>query len=224
MAGDPFVRWISRGEHERAVHWMRAGVAMARRRETVIDQPRIGGRSGEEPTATVRLVCAELHLVEAALAGDDALARALGHAVVVGWATFTTALQGTRDALAADPEAAAWGARLFVAGDPPELVGWGGFKGPPNDGVVELGYEIAEARRGRGLATAATRGMLAEAFSDERVRAVIAHTLPERNASNRVLEKAGFEFDADAQERGEAVWRFALTRPRRAAEAYAARP
>ncbi len=150
---------------------------------------------------------------EAALAGDDALAKALGHDVVAGWATFTEALQPTRDALAANPSGSAWGARFFVARDPLELVGWGGFKGPPKDGVVEVGYEIAEARRGRGLATAATRAMLAEALADERVTAVIAHTLPERNASNRVLEKAGFRSDGEAQEDDEVVWRFSLTRP-----------
>jgi RimJ/RimL family protein N-acetyltransferase len=161
----------------------------------------------------IRLVRAELHLMEAALAGDDRLARALGHDVVAGWATFTEALQLTRDALAANPGGSAWGVRFFVARDPPELVGWGGFKGPPKDGVVEVGFEIAEARRGRGLATAATRAMLAEAFADERVTAVIAHTMPERNASNRVLEKAGFRFGGEAQEDDEVVWRFSLTRP-----------
>jgi [ribosomal protein S5]-alanine N-acetyltransferase len=157
----------------------------------------------------VRLVRADLHLMDAALAGDKSLARALGHAVVPGWATFTAALRRARDALAADPAGAAWGARLFVAGDPPELVGWGGFKGPPADGVVELGYEIAASRRGRGLATAATRAMLAEAFAEARVTTVIAHTRPERNASNRVLEKTGFRYDGEAEENGRPVWRFA---------------
>jgi [ribosomal protein S5]-alanine N-acetyltransferase len=156
----------------------------------------------------VRLVRAEVALMDAALAGDEALARALGHAVVPGWVTFAGALQGTRDALVANPQSSAWGARFFVAGNPPELVGWGGFKGPPKDGVVELGYEIAERRRGRGLATAATRAMLAEAFSTQEVTRVIAHTLPERNASTRVLEKAGFRFDGDDQEDGEYVWRW----------------
>jgi ribosomal-protein-alanine N-acetyltransferase len=156
----------------------------------------------------IRLVRAELHLMDAALAGDDSLARALGHDVVAGWATFTEALQPTRDSLAANPNGSAWGARFFVAGDPQELVGWGGFKGPPKDGVVELGYEIAEGRRGRGLATAATEAMLAEAFADERVTAVIAHTLAERNASNRVLEKAGFQYDGEVQRDGEIAWRF----------------
>ena len=161
----------------------------------------------------VRLVRAELHLMDAALAGDEVLAEALGHRVVPGWVTFTEALGPTRDAVAADPSGSTWGTCFFVAGDPPELVGWGGFKGPPRDGVVELGYEIAESRWGRGLATAATRAMLAEAFADDEVTLVIAHTLPERNASNRVLEKAGFVYDGEAREGGEVVWRFSHARP-----------
>jgi RimJ/RimL family protein N-acetyltransferase len=55
--------------------------------------------------------------------------------------------------------------------------------------------------------------MLAEAFADPGVTAVIAHTLPERNASNRVLEKAGFRFAGPEVEGGEEVWRFQLDRP-----------
>jgi [ribosomal protein S5]-alanine N-acetyltransferase len=160
----------------------------------------------------VRLFRAELHLMDAALAGDDKLARALGHAVVTGWAMYTGALERTRDALATDPGASGWGARFFVSGNPPELVGWGGFKGPPRYGVVELGYEIAATRRGRGLATAATRAMLTEAFADERVTTVITHTLPEPGASTRVLEKAGFGYDGKDQEDGRLVWRYSRTR------------
>jgi RimJ/RimL family protein N-acetyltransferase len=160
----------------------------------------------------ITLVRADLHLMEAALAGDDSLARALGHEVVAGWATFTQALKPARDALVDNPDGSAWGSRFFVADHPPELVGWGGFKGRPEDGVVELGYEIAESRRGRGLATAATQAMLLEAFADERVTTVIAHTLPEGNASNRVLEKAGFQYEGEARENEEVVWRFSTKR------------
>jgi ribosomal-protein-alanine N-acetyltransferase len=159
----------------------------------------------------IRLVRATAELLDAAIAGDAALARALGHDIVPGWATFTDALARTRDALAAGPPDTPWGPRLFVSGDPPELVGWGGFKGPPRDGVVELGYEIAESRRGRGLATAAVRAMVDEALADGGVRGVVAHTLPERNASNRVLEKAGFRFDAQVAA-GRTVWRYSLVR------------
>lgn len=51
--------------------------------------------------------------------------------------------------------------------------------------------------------------MVAEAFAADQVDEVIAHTLPERNAANRVLEKVGFRLD----QAGDAtVWRFSLTR------------
>ena len=161
----------------------------------------------------IRLVRADVELLDAAIAGDRPLARALGHDAVSGWATFREALRPTRDALREGSGDTTWGPRFFVAGDPPELVGWGGFKGPPREGVVELGYEIAESRRERGLATAAVRAMVAEAFADDRVDAVIAHTLAERNASNRVLEKVGFRFDGETRERDTPVWRYALARP-----------
>jgi ribosomal-protein-alanine N-acetyltransferase len=157
----------------------------------------------------MRLVRATVPLMDAALAGDDALAEALGHRVVTGWATFREALPRTRDALVREPD---WGSRLLVSGDPPELVGWGGFKGAPDDGVIEIGYEIAEERQGRGLATAAAGAMVQEAFADPAVTKVIAHTLPEPNASNRVLEKAGFAHDGEVSEDGEVVWRYARVR------------
>jgi [ribosomal protein S5]-alanine N-acetyltransferase len=160
----------------------------------------------------IRLVPAEVNHLEAALAGDDALAAILGHRVVPGWVTFSEALEPARDAVASAGSDARWGTRLFITDHPQELVGWGGFKGPPNDGVVEIGYEIAQARQGRGLATAAARSMVAEAFADDSVTAVIAHTLAERNASNRVLDKAGFHLDDELEEDGQPIWRFRLDR------------
>jgi [ribosomal protein S5]-alanine N-acetyltransferase len=176
--------------------------------------PRPRGSYPGDVRDPIRLVRPDPDLLGAALQGDDALARATGYDVVAGWATFRDALQPKRDALDAQPDASAWGPRFFVTGNPPELVGWGGFKAPPADGVVELGYEIAESRQGRGLATAATRAMVAEAFADAQVSVVIAHTLPERNASNRVLEKVGFRFDGAVREGDKPVWRFSLARPR----------
>ncbi|HWI22783.1 MAG TPA: GNAT family protein [Baekduia sp.] len=160
----------------------------------------------------IKLIRPGVELLDAAVAGDAELAQALGNDVVPGWSTFVEALRITRDAQVADPGALTWGARLFVGGEPPELVGWGGFKGPPRDGIVELGYEIAESRQGRGFATAAVQAMVAEALTDDQVAVVIAHTLPEANASNRVLIKAGFSFEGEAYEGDTAVWRYSLGR------------
>jgi RimJ/RimL family protein N-acetyltransferase len=161
----------------------------------------------------VRLVRPGLALLEAAAEGDDALAARLGVPVAPGWVSFGDALLHTRDRVAADPGDPRWGACFFVATEPEELVGWGGFKGAPDTaGRVEIGYEIAPARQGRGLATAAAGAMVADAFADPAVRRVIAHTLPEPNASNHILGKLGFRFDGDALERGKPVWRWALPR------------
>jgi RimJ/RimL family protein N-acetyltransferase len=162
----------------------------------------------------MRLVPAELPLLEAALESDEALGRELGGVEVApGWeGGEPEAVRFTRDAVAADPESVRWGTRLFIDGDPETIVGWGGFKGPPKRGTIELGYAIAPDHRGQGLATRAVRELVAEAHEAGEVRSVIAHTLPEHNASTRVLEKSGFAFDGEDEEDGQQVWRWRLRR------------
>jgi [ribosomal protein S5]-alanine N-acetyltransferase len=161
----------------------------------------------------VRLVTPGLALIEAAIAGPQPLERALGCEVAEGWDVFPESLPRARDHLAADPARARWGMRLFLAGEPPTLVGWGGFKGMPRDGTVELGYAVAPSWEGRGIATAAVNAMLDEAFADPEVLAVIAHTLAEPGPSPRVLEKAGFAHaGAIAEGDDGVVWRYRLER------------
>ena len=46
----------------------------------------------------------------------------------------------------------------------------------------------------RLIACDSAAGLLAIAFAHPRIRAVDAHTRPERNASTRVLERNGFAF------------------------------
>lgn len=62
--------------------------------------------------------------------------------------------------------------------------------------MATLGYTVAEAMQGRGIATEAVRQAIRIAFGEgglglERVEAVAA---VENGASRRVLEKAGFQF------------------------------
>ena len=73
------------------------------------------------------------------------------------------------------------------------VVGKCGFKGPPAaDGVVEIAYGVSPEHQGKGYATEAAQSMTDYAFSSGEVRVVRAHTLPEANASTRVLTKCGF--------------------------------
>ena len=74
------------------------------------------------------------------------------------------------------------------------VIGRCGFKGPPGaDGVVEIAYGVAPEHQGKGYATEAAAALTTYAFSNAQVRVVRAHTLPEPNASTRVLTKCGFE-------------------------------
>ena len=74
------------------------------------------------------------------------------------------------------------------------VVGRCGFKGPPAaDGVVEIAYGVAPEHQGKGYATEAAAALAGYALSHEQVRVVRAHTLPQPNASTRVLTKCGFQ-------------------------------
>jgi len=72
-------------------------------------------------------------------------------------------------------------------------VGTCGFKSAPRDKRVEIAYFTFPEFEGRGLATAMARELVAIAQRHEPGVVVAAQTLPERNASHRVLEKLGFE-------------------------------
>lgn len=160
----------------------------------------------------VHLVPATAPLLDAALAGDDALAAAIGAPVAPGWAGFPEALPALRDAAPAGAppdDAEHWGSHLFLAGDPTTVVGLGGFYGPPSpDGTVEIGYAVAPAHQGRGLATAAV-DLLVEQAAAAGVEDVLAHTLAEENASVAVLRRAGFALDGTEVDPDEGeVWRW----------------
>ena len=73
------------------------------------------------------------------------------------------------------------------------VIGSAGFKGPPDStGVVEIAYGIVPSYQGQGYATEAAAALVGFAFAHGQVRLVRAHTLPEPNASTRVLLKCGF--------------------------------
>jgi RimJ/RimL family protein N-acetyltransferase len=123
-------------------------------------------------------------------------------------------MQPAYEYLKSHPEAANWWTYLFIHEADQKLIGLGGYKGPPTeDGSVELGYAIAPAYRQKGLATEAARGMLEYAFSNPAVKRVVAHTLPEPNASTRVLERIGMKhLGAIEDPQDGVIWRWRVSR------------
>lgn len=153
----------------------------------------------------MRIAPVTLAQLEAYARDPDEFAALIGSRVPAGWPEFPEGLEFTAATLRERPEQAGWWMHLFFVDD--VLVGSGGFVGPRDDGVVEIGYEVAPEYRGNGYATAAARAMIAKA--QPHVHTVIAHTLAQRNPSTAVLEKVGFRFvgeQADPEEG--AVWRW----------------
>lgn len=70
-------------------------------------------------------------------------------------------------------------------------VGGVGFKGPPRDGRVEIGYGLAPSARGQGYAGEALTALLVVS-ADLGVATVLADTTADNLPSQRTLVSAGF--------------------------------
>jgi RimJ/RimL family protein N-acetyltransferase len=70
-------------------------------------------------------------------------------------------------------------------------IGGIGFKSPPQDGEVEVGYGLVPSARGHGYASEALTAALTVAFSHG-VATVVAETTHDNIASQRTLIAAGF--------------------------------
>ena len=116
----------------------------------------------------------------------------------------------TREFLGPRGAASAWGAFLAAEPGTRAVVGTCAYKGPPDwDGVVEIAYFTFPPCEGRGVATAMAGGLIQRAAASGLVRTVRAHTLPQRNASGRVLEKLGFRFVGEVVDPEDGpVWRW----------------
>jgi RimJ/RimL family protein N-acetyltransferase len=99
---------------------------------------------------------------------------------------------------------------LPCAGAAPVLIGLGGFKGPPRNGRVDIGYSVLNQFQRQGYATEAVAGLIAFAFGQQDIDEVGAETLPSLAASIGVLKKNGFRLVGPGAEEG--IIRFALTR------------
>jgi RimJ/RimL family protein N-acetyltransferase len=168
-------------------------------------------------TARLRLVACELEHFEAILGDERRLASLLRVTPAEGWLGFPAAQEAMRPSyehLKRHPSVAGWWTYLFVHKGDAVLIGLGGFKGPPGEGgVVEIGYALAPAYRGAGLASEAARAMIGYAFSHTEVGSVVAHTLPEKSASTRVLERVGLEHVGTVHDPEDGqVWRWSIDR------------
>jgi [ribosomal protein S5]-alanine N-acetyltransferase len=105
---------------------------------------------------------------------------------------------------AARPEDERFGIWLIIERATNAIVGDIGFLGPPDHGVVELGFSVIPDQRRRGFATEATRALVAWASQEPGVLRVIARCDIDNVVSIRVLEAAGLGRQGEAD--GHILW------------------
>lgn len=148
-------------------------------------------------TERLFLVPANLPMLEA-IADEDwsTLSTLLGGVdFAEHWLHFPEAMIWMRDFLREHEADLSWWNFLMIHRRDVRLIGTCGYKGTPSSsGEVEIGYEIAKRYEGQGLATEAARALVENAFSFDSVKRITAHTLAEKNASNHLLQKLGFQY------------------------------
>ena len=166
-------------------------------------------------TPRLRLVAQTAELARAEIGDPAGFVRLLDADVPAGWPpplndqdSRTWALH----ALEANPDAVGWVLwyLLKAEGSRPPAIGVAGFKGPPVDGVCEVGYSVMPDQQRQGYATEAVQALLHRAFGFPEVSTVLAHTFPELLPSIGVMKKCGFTLDGPGEEAG--TVRYGLTR------------
>lgn len=151
----------------------------------------------EIASSRLRLIALDPEL--ARLQRDDRLAffQALGVEIEPSWPPELmdkNALQWAAVRPTVAPEVLGWHAWVYISPVLNRLVGCGGYKGPPDaNGSVEIGYSMLQSYREQGLATEGVMTLLEWGYGHDSVKFVKAVTRADRDASHRVLEKAGFQ-------------------------------
>jgi [ribosomal protein S5]-alanine N-acetyltransferase len=166
-------------------------------------------------TPRLTLIPASAADLQAELSSRKELEASLGARVPESWPPLyfdEDAVRYSLHAIATNPGTERWWFHYFIlrGADGDTLIGAGGYKGPPADGCVEIGYSIVPEQQRRGLASEAASGLIAHAFSHQGVERVRAETLPELAGSIGVLRRCGFAFVGVGSEPG--VIRYELTR------------
>jgi [ribosomal protein S5]-alanine N-acetyltransferase len=106
------------------------------------------------------------------------------------------------------PRAAPWGAYLARAEDG-RIAGLCCFKAEPDSGQAEIAYATLPSLEGQGIGRSMVAALV-EIGRTAGAERLIAHTLPQPNASTRVLERSGFIFEGEAIDPEDGlVWRWA---------------
>ena len=90
------------------------------------------------------------------------------------------------------------------------LIGFCGLQPLPETGEIEIGWWLARAYWGRGLATEAARTALRDGRERIGLQRIVAIAQPANTASIGIMRKLGMRFERMTESRGIAVTKYAI--------------
>jgi [ribosomal protein S5]-alanine N-acetyltransferase len=148
-------------------------------------------------TQRLELLPCSLEVAQAAANLDKSLVQQLlGVQVPDDWyqADVKDILPNYIQILKDQPSQLGWGIWLIIHQEKSTLIGDLGFSGNLTfEKTVEIGYGILPPYRQQGYATEATQALVDFAFSQLRVKKIIAHCPVNHIASIRILQKLGMQ-------------------------------
>lgn len=159
-------------------------------------------KSGRLRTNRLELTAATLDHISAEMESPEHLARLLETRLESGWPPGEYDRDAQEFFVSRIREGGTpvvgwyvWYAVRREENQPSILVGAGGYFGPPNEaGEAEIGFSIMPSARRHGYATEMASALVSSAFSDLRVRKIIARTTSDNIASVKALVKSGFRY------------------------------
>jgi len=168
----------------------------------VLDAPRL------------QLIAYTKEMLEAYFKGEAELAALMNITIPSQWTEFGEGpFRWTYDKYIENERNQQWLSYMPVLKEEKILVGNCGFKGFPNNGMVEIGYEVAIDYRGKGYATEIARTLIDHAFKQPGIHMVQAHTLAAENESVAVLRKCGMKKTEEIEDPDDGkIWRWELNK------------
>jgi RimJ/RimL family protein N-acetyltransferase len=94
-----------------------------------------------------------------------------------------------------------------------EMIGFCGLQPLPGTDEIEIGWWLARAWWGQGLATEAAREALRHGFERAGLDRIVAIAILENRASTHIMEKLGMKYERDTMHRGDKVVLYAIANP-----------
>jgi len=162
----------------------------------------------------IRLIAGTEAVLSACLKGNDQLSTLLNIKVPWQWSEFgEVVIQFALEQIQQDAKQNYWWTWLPIHKKDNLLIGSCGYKGKPEEGMVEIGYEVIEPYRNKGFATEIALALVKNAFEYKDVNLVQAHTLADKNPSTKVLVKCGFQWVEEVEEEEDGtIWKWELKR------------